>query len=66
MEEITVEEWNNLSNEEQNKRCKDFRLTLETGYPAGTGDLKHLALICGTPIPSRDNDGNIDFNGFDI
>lgn len=66
MEAIMVKEWNNLSNEEQNERCKTFGLTLRAGYPAGLSDLRHLALECGTPIPSIDEHYNIDFDGFDI
>lgn len=66
MKAITVEEWNNLSNKEQNERCKEFCLALEAGWPAGFSDLGRLALVCGTPIPTIDENFHIDFNGFDI
>ena len=66
MEAITVEEWNDLSSKEQDERCKSFISTLKSGHPSGLDDLRHLALVCKTPIPSIDEFLNIDFNGFNF
>ncbi len=63
---ISIEEWNELSNQEQEKRCKEFVQFVETGVPAGLSDLAHYAETFRTPVPSFTLEKGIDFGNYNM